>query len=65
MKTLSDYTPGRMQRTKIYGEASVLDAAIRRLERLFMDFDNVCFAVSGGKDSGLAVQLGNEVASRL
>ncbi|MEX2681017.1 MAG: DUF3440 domain-containing protein [Candidatus Sigynarchaeota archaeon] len=50
---------------KKYGETNVLDAAFQRLEYLFTRFDNVCFAVSGGKDSGVVVQLGNMVAGRL
>ncbi|NMC07243.1 MAG: DUF3440 domain-containing protein [Candidatus Lokiarchaeota archaeon] len=50
---------------KKYGEVNVLDAAFKRLEYLFTHFDNVCFAVSGGKDSGVTVQLGNMVAQKL
>ena len=64
MGTLLDYIPDRIKRVKIYNETNVLDAAINRIERLFDDFDNVCFAVSGGKDSGVTVQLGNIVASK-
>ncbi|MBN2153353.1 MAG: DUF3440 domain-containing protein [Candidatus Lokiarchaeota archaeon] len=57
--------PRRRVVVKKHGEANVLDAAFQRLEYLFTRFDNVCFAVSGGKDSGVAVQLGNMVAKRL
>ncbi len=58
-------TPQRRVVVKKYGETNVLDAAFHRLEYLFTHFDNVCFAVSGGKDSGVTVQLGNMVAQKL
>jgi predicted phosphoadenosine phosphosulfate sulfurtransferase len=64
LKTLLDFTPGRIQKVKVYNDVNVLDAALDRFERLFDDFDNVCFAVSGGKDSGVTVQLGNLVAAK-
>jgi predicted phosphoadenosine phosphosulfate sulfurtransferase len=50
---------------KIYSDTNVLDAAIARLEFIFAEFDNVCFAFSGGKDSGTLVQLAHIVAKRL
>lgn len=43
----------------------MLDAAFARLEYIFTEFDNVCFAFSGGKDSGTLVQLAHIVAQRL
>lgn len=51
--------------TKTYNDVDVLSAATARLDYLFTHFDNVCFAVSGGKDSGVLVQLGCRVAQRL
>lgn len=44
---------------------NVLDAAIKRLEFIFDEFDQVCFSVSGGKDSGVMVELANLVATRV
>jgi predicted phosphoadenosine phosphosulfate sulfurtransferase len=55
----------RIQSKKIYTDIDVLTACIRRFEIIFENFDNVCFAVSGGKDSGVSVQIGNMVAERL
>jgi predicted phosphoadenosine phosphosulfate sulfurtransferase len=73
VKTLDDYAgepcdddgPRVMRKKKIYSDVNVLDAARARLEYLFEHFDNICFAVSGGKDSGTTVQLGNEIAAKL
>jgi predicted phosphoadenosine phosphosulfate sulfurtransferase len=50
---------------KKYSETNVLDAALQRIEYMFTHFDNVCFAVSGGKDSGVTMQLGNMVAAKM
>lgn len=49
---------------KIYLEENVLDAAFRRLEFIFDNFDNIYFSVSGGKDSSVMVQLANIVAKK-
>ena len=47
---------------KIYNEKNVLEAAFDRMRFLFTHFDNVSFAISGGKDSGVVLQLANMVA---
>lgn len=73
MKILDDYLDEPREReglrirkkAKIYSDMDVLTAANSRLEYLFEHFDNVCFAVSGGKDSGTTVQLANVIAARL
>ncbi|MFW0731899.1 DUF3440 domain-containing protein [Enterococcus raffinosus] len=43
---------------------NVLDAAIHRIEYIFENFEHVCVSVSGGKDSGVLVQLVNKVAAK-
>jgi predicted phosphoadenosine phosphosulfate sulfurtransferase len=50
---------------KIYNETNVYDALITRLQFLFNQFDNVCFSVSGGKDSGTLLQIANIVATKM
>lgn len=47
---------------KQYLTISVLDAAKDRLRRVFSDFDNVYVSFSGGKDSGLLLNLALEVS---
>ena len=42
---------------KIYLDKNVYDAAIERIEYLFNTFDNVLIAFSGGKDSGICLNL--------
>ena len=37
--------------------SSVYDATLKRLERIFADFDNVYVSFSGGKDSGILLNL--------
>ena len=37
--------------------SSVYDVALKRLERIFADFDNVYVSFSGGKDSGILLNL--------
>lgn len=44
---------------------NVLEATLKRFELVFYDFKNVCFSVSGGKDSSVMVQLANKVAKDL
>lgn len=50
---------------KIYSDQNVLDATYDRFRFLFTHFDTVCFAVSGGKDSGTMLQLGNQIAEEM
>ncbi len=66
-KTQSESSTTRyVRRTrKIYNEKNVLDAALDRLRFLFTHFDNVSFAISGGKDSGIMLQLANMIASEM
>lgn len=42
---------------KIYQSKNVYDAFMERLEFIFSEFDNICIAFSGGKDSGLLYHL--------
>jgi predicted phosphoadenosine phosphosulfate sulfurtransferase len=44
---------------------NVLEATLKRFELLFTDFENICFSVSGGKDSSTMVQLANIVSSKM
>jgi predicted phosphoadenosine phosphosulfate sulfurtransferase len=44
---------------------NVLDATLKRLELIFIDFEYVCVSVSGGKDSSTMVQLVNIVAKKM
>lgn len=44
---------------------NVLDAATKRIERIFAEFDNVYVSFSGGKDSGVLLNLTASVAERL
>lgn len=46
---------------KIYLEKNVLEAAYERLSYVFEHSDNVCFSVSGGKDSSVMVQIANKL----
>lgn len=50
---------------KIYSEDDVLTAALKRLEIMFNNFDNIYFCLSAGKDSSVMVQLANMVAKKL
>ncbi len=43
--------------SKIFLETDVYEAANQRLEVVFNDFDKVCVAFSGGKDSGVLLNL--------
>ncbi len=58
-----DGLPRIRARPKVYSDVDVLTATNNRLRYMFDHFDNVCFAVSGGKDSGLLVQLANAIAA--
>lgn len=47
---------------KIFGDKNVYEAAIERLNFLFDEFDDISVAVSGGKDSTIALFMTLEVA---
>lgn len=47
---------------KIYLKDNVYEAALKRINRLFDDFDNVIISSSGGKDSTVTMQLALQVA---
>ena len=44
---------------KVYSKQNVLEAFRERLEFIFSEFDNIIVAFSGGKDSGLLLELVN------
>ena len=49
---------------KVHNEQSTWDAACERFRWMFKEFgDNIYLSFSGGKDSGVMVQLANEIAS--
>lgn len=50
---------------KIYLQDNVYEAALKRIERVFNEFDNVVISVSGGKDSTAVMELSLEVARKL
>jgi predicted phosphoadenosine phosphosulfate sulfurtransferase len=47
---------------KIYEDKNVLESTIDRYKYIFNEFDNICFSLSGGKDSSVMVQLADKVA---
>jgi len=47
---------------KIYKDENVLQAFFKRIHYVFDEFELVYLSVSGGKDSSVMVQLGNQVA---
>ena len=49
---------------KIYKNENVLEAAIKRYEFIFNEFDNICFSLSGGKDSSVMLQLADKIAEK-
>jgi len=50
---------------KHYSDKNVYDAAIKRFEFIFSEFDRVCISFSNGKDSGVLLNLAIEVARRM
>lgn len=49
---------------KKYLDVNVYDAAVQRMDFVFKNFENVYVSFSGGKDSGVMVQMALEVAKR-
>lgn len=47
---------------RVYQKISVVDAALKRLEFIFRNFDSVVCSISGGKDSTLLAHLAYHVA---
>lgn len=48
---------------KIYNDnLNVFDAAMKRIEYIFNEFDNVLIAFSTGKDSGVMMELAYKYA---
>ncbi|MGX5378197.1 DUF3440 domain-containing protein [Ligilactobacillus sp. LYQ135] len=50
--------------SKIYLKENVLEASQERLKNIFKEFDNVLVAFSGGKDSGLLLNLAYDYAKK-
>lgn len=50
---------------KQYKKMDVLKATEQRLTYIFTEFNHVYFSLSGGKDSGLMVQIANRVAKKM
>lgn len=49
---------------KTYSEKNVYEAAVERVEFIFKEFDNVLVAFSGGKDSGITLNLFYDYAKK-
>ena len=49
---------------KVYLKDNVYEAAIKRIERIFDEFENIIVSFSGGKDSTVVLELTLEVARR-
>lgn len=50
---------------KIYLKDNVYEAALKRVERIFNEFDNIVVSISGGKDSTATMGIALEVARKL
>lgn len=50
---------------KMYLKDNVYQSSLKRIERIYSEFDNVIVSVSGGKDSTVALELTIEVARKL
>lgn len=42
---------------KLYSDVNVYDASIERINYIFDEFENICVSFSGGKDSGVVLNL--------
>ena len=49
---------------KKYLKLNVYQATQKRLEYIFNEFENICIAFSGGKDSGIVLNLALEYAKK-
>ena len=50
---------------KVFLKDNVYEAALKRIERIFNEFDHVIVSVSGGKDSTAVMELALEVARKM
>ncbi len=50
---------------KIYLQDNVYEAALKRTERIFNEFENIVVSISGGKDSTATMGIALEVARKL
>lgn len=50
---------------KVYCDINVYDAAVKRFQTIFEEFDNYYVSISGGKDSSIMLQLMAQVARKL
>ena len=55
----------KINELKKYTKTNVLKATEQRLSYIFNEFNHIYFSLSGGKDSGLMVQLANQVAKKM
>ena len=55
---------GRILKKEVVADVNVYDAAIKRFEYLFDNFDKVVVSFSGGKDSTVCLNLALEVAKK-
>lgn len=49
---------------KLYSNVDVYNAACRRMEYIFDNFEKICVSFSGGKDSGISLQLALQEAKK-
>ena len=47
---------------KIYKNKNVYEATVERLNFIFDEFDKVCISFSGGKDSGVVLNMAIDIA---
>lgn len=50
---------------KLYLQDNVYEAALKRTERIFQEFENVVVSISGGKDSTVTMHIALEIARKL
>lgn len=50
--------------SKVYNEIDVFYAAVERYDYIFNEFDNICVSFSGGKDSGILLNMAIEASIR-